>query len=807
LKWEIHIPPVAEFEVKMPADDTAPENATPVAGPGVTTWLSGIIGAPRASKADDRPLMPDGFDITANTERRLGMALPDEVVKADNGTLQRLEIRGLPKGVVLTHGKATNEGFWQIDPAEMQGLAAIIPQNIDLPFSVMLKGVFVGDDPDTPWSELTGYEFADDGQTPMESEPPEALSTDTPKPAAPETPTFEKEPTPEPETDSPPDLAESMIAVDLDVSVGTDEPAVLKDITVRFSGLPKGAILNNGTLADGIWTVPAAELTNLCIVIPEDTSDFELDVEMEVAGSEPQAASIQVTNTPVLTDPASAFTVRLAAADTNGSTRISIYEDGSAILDRILNWSAVSAPFIELRVPYIDNALPFEIVMRHAAFGEKSVRPMLLCLEIDGTTIAPDSPAISANGTLGANGLAWQGDLVVDVRQALKPASVSFAEEDKREEQAHQPSEIAEPSAVAAHDSAPIETAPSLDTLLAPDDAPALSDEEEPVDDLPVGGDDFDISETEIAAVPPSVPDTPAPEPEKIEKSDTLIVDASFSDLQKPAFINELRNLRDFIRTRPSDDSGEIYDRLGIDVTKWHDMAVRGPTGAPVVLDNLLPHLAPKGGIDNTRDLLALALADVPKGPDVVVRISGLPAGAVLTKGQNLGQGIWQLNVRELEGTAVLPAINDSSSTALHIAWNGPDADGAEVIWPRKTLVVGQKRKPIRNLGTEMCTVNLALDSAIFDPDGHGALSVTIGDMPPGAILSNGRNHGGGVWTLEQESGKNITLHVAAATRPFAITLTCVALNVETGDSTVVSRTFDVTPAQAKSRLRSGMAA
>ncbi len=792
----------------MPADDTTPEKATPIAGPGVTAWLSGIIGAPRASKADGRPLMPDGFETPAATERRLSIILPDEVVKADSGTLQRLEIRGLPKGVVLTGGKATNEGFWQIDPDEIQYLAAIIPQTVDLPFSVMLKGVFVGDDPDTPWSELTGYEFADDGQTPLESEPPETLSTDTPKPVAPEPEaTPEPEPTPEPEADSLPDLAESMIAVDLDVSVGTDDPAVLKDITVRFSGLPKGAILNNGTLADGIWTVPAAELSNLCIVIPEDTADFELDVEMEFAGSEPQAASIQVTNTPVLTDPASAFTVRLAAADANGSSRISIYEDGSAILDRILNWSAVSAPFIELRVPYVDNALPFEIVMRHAAFGEKSVRPLLLGLEIDGTAIAPDSPAISANGTLGTNGLAWQGDLVVDVRHALKPVSAAFAEEDTTGEQAHQPSEMAEPSAVAAHDPAPNEVSPSPDTLLAPDEAPALSDEEEPVNDLPVGGDDFDIGETEIAAVPPSVPDMPAPEPENIEKSDTLIVDASFSDLQKPAFLNELRNLRDFIRTRPSDDSGEIYDRLGIDVTKWHDMAVRGPTGAPVVLDNLLPQLAPKGGIDNARDLLALALADVPNGPDVVVRISGLPAGAMLTKGQNLGQGIWQLNVRELAGTAVLPAINDSSSTALHIAWNGPDRDGTEVISPRKTLVVGQKRKPIRNLGTEMCTVNLTLDPAIFDPDGHGALSVTIGDMPPGAILSNGRNHGGGVWTLEQDSGQNITLHVAAATRPFAITLTCVALNVETGDSTVVSRTFDVMPAQAKSRLRSGMAA
>ena len=304
----------------------------------------------------------------------------------------------------------------------------------------------------------------------------------------------------------------------------------------------------------------------------------------------------------------------------------------------------------------------------------------------------------------------------------------------------------------------------------------------------------------------------PAPASERFldetepDAGDVLIVDATFSDLQRPAFINELRNLRDFIRTRPADHNGEIYDRLGIDVTKWNDMSVRGPSGAEVDLEPRLPRIAPRGGIDNTRDLIPVELGEFAGVSGGEVRISGMRPGALLTHGRNLGSGVWQIAARDCAKVGFLPPIGFTGVTALHVAWAAADKKNA-VFKLQKSLIVGQSRNRPAFSGTDMPTMSIVLDAETFDPGGHGSLSLTVGEMPPGTVLSKGKNHGGGVWTLETATGDRIALSAAAATAPFHITLTCVALNPETGDSTVVSRVLEAMPGHGKLRVRSEMAA
>ncbi len=93
--------------------------------------------------------------------------------------------------------------------------------------------------------------------------------------------------------------------------------------------------------------------------------------------------------------------------------------------------------------------------------------------------------------------------------------------------------------------------------------------------------------------------------------------------------------------------------------------------------------------------------------------------------------------------------------------------------------------------------MRLKLDASIFDPDGHKALSLTIGDLPPGCILDCGENHGDGVWTVESESDSIIGVSALNSTPTFSMNMTCVALNSETGESTVVSRRIGVNPKRA----------
>ncbi len=811
----------------MSDDESATEDTGPVPGPGVTDWLAQVVGTPRASKAASRPWLPPGFGPETETVRRIELLLPEDVVVAEGGNLQRVEIRGLPDGVRLASGMAMRDGFWHLAPDDLYGLVALVPDDVPLPFSVMLKGVFVGDDPETPWSELAGFEIngtdtdevlaARDKGDPSEAErkhsnmdaPPAAPESAAPA-AVEESPLAAPEPIPMPPgpelspvdaaVDTAPPL--TMVVIDLDVSVGTDDPAVLKDISVAFSGLPTGAMLSCGASSGGTWTVPAADLSNLSIFIPEDTPDFELDVEMAIAGSDPQTAAIQVENPSVRINPDDAFRVSLAGDPGAGPTRMFVFTDGSVAYDRVINWPAAPNGEVELLVPYIDSGMPFEILMRYENLGAGEGTPALRGLEIDDTIIDADSPAISASGVPSDLGRIWSGDLVLDVREALKMHMVERDESSLENDNAltaHEPHETAEPTLSDAPGEMTEEVGPAEPDRVLTSNETEYGETETAQRDAPEDRlADNDAKATLQSAAEPAADDT--------KESNVLVVDATFEDLQRPAFITELRQLRDFIRTQSSDENGEIYARLGIDVAKWHDMTVRGPSGANVELEPLLPRIGPLGGIDNSRDFLPLRLQEFSAAARIEVRLSGLPPGSLLTHGENLGGGIWHLSARDCEDVLFLPPIGRTGATVLHISQSDDAAANADYT-PHKSLVVDQSRKRSGLHGTDMPALNLTLEPAVFDPDGHGALSLTLGELPVGAVLSSGKNHGGGVWTLEATPGDTLTIHAAVASPAFEITLTCVALNAQTGASSVVSRVIEVNPTKMTLKLRTDMAA
>jgi hypothetical protein len=297
--------------------------------------------------------------------------------------------------------------------------------------------------------------------------------------------------------------------------------------------------------------------------------------------------------------------------------------------------------------------------------------------------------------------------------------------------------------------------------------------------------------------------------PPSSENADTpelgiLVMDASFEDLQGQAFTDELRRLRDFIRTRPSGNDGEVYARLGIDVTKWHDMVVIGPVGATVELDPLLPRLAPAGGTDNTRFLSRLMLDNESGSVSDHITLQGLAPGTLLTHGTNNGNGTWTIPVSDLSKIALLPPLGVSKTRAIHAVWKN-DADARKSV--HHSLLIGSKHKFPEIPATKMRSIKLPLDPTVFDPKDSKFLSLTLGDIPPGILVSDGSNHGGGVWTLETTSNAMLTLYAAAAMKPFSMSMTCVALNGETGDSTVVSRVAEVIPTLGTIALRNELAA
>ena len=554
----------------------------------------------------------------------------------------------------------------------------------------------------------------------------------------------------------------TMVVIDLDVSVGINDPEILTDISVTFSGLPTGASLTAGAQNDdNSWVVPATLLDNLSIVITEDTSDFDMVIIMDIGDGSPQSATIHVANDPFADDHGKSFSIRLAPGPELSSVRLYVYLDGGITFDRVLTWpNGFDAP-TNFVIPLLNVSLPFEILMRYEVLGDnKEDGPSLVGIDIEDTHVSSGSPAITVQGQINDQGISWQGDLIIDVQSALKSATRVTSETDAM---------------------------PELLPLVSNDSEPLMAIEpsgplDNPEQELAI----IDVDDTQTAEVPEveSAQDTHA---------DVLIVDASLNDLKSPAFVDELLSLREFIRGKASDSEREIYERLGVDVSKWHDMSVRGPIGAPVDLNPSMPLLAPKGGRDNTRAPQKLHLSRINTEHDVQVRVTGLLPGAFLTHGKNMGDGIWHLTISEADHVSIVPPMDQSKPASLQVSWRVRSNVGHETI-AQRSILSNSVLPQLKYANTDIRIMSLRLDADLFDPEGHGALSITVGDMPPGTMLSQGKNHGGGVWTLETTSDTGFQLTACATQSPFSITLTCVALDSETGNSTVASHVVNVDP-------------
>ncbi len=700
-------------------DDTA----KPTAGPGVTAWLADIIGASGSLNSiniDGPVTLPDGFQGAASARQRFLVLMPLALDESDDAVLASVEIRDLPKGVQLTAGSIDAAGVWQVPSDALLGLLAMVPASQPVPFGVVLKATFASpDDRDDTWTEMLNIDI----DTPVN----DVDAADAP--GAPDFNTYISSVTTGPE----------LSVIDLDVSVGTDDPAALAKLKVSFSALPDGAFLTAGTEdPDGTWHVPADMLATLSVVMPLDTPDFDLRVTMESDGVPPQSVEIHVTNDDTsLRATGAMLSVNIAPPPDGGPCRLMIFANTKAVYDRVLTWSTSGAQNVIIDVA-LGDLLPDEVVLRHSVLaGQGAGGPALQWLVIDGVRAGPEDAAVTrrAGEAFGS----WVGDLVIDVQAARRPA----------------------PNLVSASDNT--------------------------------------ISDSTTTTLPPTAPiDEPA-------ETDALVINVSQKDIRKPTVLAELARLRDFIRASADDNNKSIYGRLGLDVEKWRDMHVLGPTGAEVELRAPLPviaRLSVPGGRDNTRTPEPLHLS-IPDDNEATYHVSGLPTGALLTAGTNLGKGIWALRTEDRPHAAYLPPVQGGGTAVIRIEDAAPDADTNAQL----TRLVGNAIAKLRPAGDAPLTLSLTLPSEIFDPNGYVSLSLTMGDVPPGVLIMNGTNHGDGVWTAEAKAERGIGFCTRAGAASFSLTVTCIAMRSETGESTVVTQRINISPALRKCTLAEGLAA
>lgn len=686
----------------------------PAPGPGVTGWLSSLLGPQTPALRESSAPETGG----QGTVLRLPVELPESLFDSADGVLRRLGTRSLPDGVRLSAGRREADGHWVLAPNQVAGLQALVDDPSRLPIAMTFRAEFASADGSGTWTEMMGAIID--------------ATTDTATASVPAAPAV-------------PDKADILTAIDLDVSLGIDDPATVAGVVLVFSGLPQGAALSAGEAgADGAWHVPAPELDGLAVLVPEGAAPFDLKVSVD--NDPEEAASFQVE---LPADP-TPIVLRLGPPSPAMELRFKIFADGAQIADRLVRWSPTADLPIALAVPYgADNELPFELVVRYAPVEAQPLEgPAFLGAEIGAGSIQPDGPGVTARGPVTDAGRRWSGDLVIDVRQAGN----------------------ATPAHPVVEDEPPLPPKPAPPHQVA-----------EAADDI-----------AETAPLPEPEPE-PAPEPDaESDEPPTLVIRTSADDIRRPAFIQELERLGRFIREPTGEVDHRLYDRLGIDVGRWHDIAIYGPVGEPVETAPMLPTLAPPGGRDNARGFSHLDRWYTPPPGVPAVMVEGLPPGSMLSHGVNLGDGRWRVAASDIPNVSVVGPVGEQTTvpaTIVEIDENDlPLEEGVHA------LLMGTIADTLRPevLGLRLMTYPLTAE--VFDPDGHGTLSLTVGDMPPGSLVCGATNHGGGVWTLDSRSGNDLAIMASAQSGPFSFTVTCIALDTASGSSSVVTRTLSVVP-------------
>ena len=179
------------------------------------------------------------------------------------------------------------------------------------------------------------------------------------------------------------------------------------------------------------------------------------------------------------------------------------------------------------------------------------------------------------------------------------------------------------------------------------------------------------------------------------------------------------------------------------------------------------------------------------------ITISDVPPGATLSAGNLNPDGSYTLTQEQLANLTITPAPDSNVDFDLTVAVTS--IDGTDTATVTETLhvdVIGVADDP--NLttqdvtGQENAVIPLDVTSSLNDTDGSETLSITIANVPAGAVLSAGINNNDGTWTLtpDQLGGLTITPPLNSE-EDFTLQVTATTVEND-GDTATVSGIINV---------------
>ncbi|PZP55632.1 MAG: hypothetical protein DI586_06245 [Micavibrio aeruginosavorus] len=174
----------------------------------------------------------------------------------------------------------------------------------------------------------------------------------------------------------------------------------------------------------------------------------------------------------------------------------------------------------------------------------------------------------------------------------------------------------------------------------------------------------------------------------------------------------------------------------------------------------------PAFGSEDTPVTLSIitSLNDTDGSEFLSILVSGIPAGANLSAGLNNGDGSWSLSPAQLTGLTLTPPENFAGIIALQVTAIATENNGDDqsVSVPLTVTIEPIADTPDLTVsaaaGQEDTPINLSISALLGDQDNSETLSITIGGVPSGAVLSAGINQGNGNWLLTQNQLANLTI-------------------------------------------------
>lgn len=193
---------------------------------------------------------------------------------------------------------------------------------------------------------------------------------------------------------------------------------------------------------------------------------------------------------------------------------------------------------------------------------------------------------------------------------------------------------------------------------------------------------------------------------------------------------------------------------------------------------------------------ISASIADTDGSETLVIVIGNVPAGAHLSAGTDNGDGTWTLTPAQLTGLTFTAPTHEAGSYALSItAISSENGTSETASLPLNITVAGAATPPdltvAPSTGTENTPVTLDITAALNDTDGSETLSITIGNLPSGSLLSAGNQNSDGTWTLSVSDLSGLRLMPPPG---FSgdIHLTVTATSSENGDTSSVSASLPV---------------